>query len=642
MQSPSLDMSLNVASRKGGLARHAIGASLLCLACAAGTVPVLAQTSANVTVNVSSGLANVPAEGYGVDSSVYDGYMLSSGLGASLKSGGFNAIRYPGGSYADIFNFISGSNQTLNDGGYFAPGDTFNNFMSTLVAPSGAKPVITVNYGSNVNNNGPALPSTAASWVQYANVTNHYGIRYWEIGNEVVGNGYYGTGLDWEYDLHDLDQTPADRVGYPALSATAYGTNAAAFIKAMKAVDPTIKCGIGVFTQSWLNTYDRDVLTAISNALQGSGYTLDFVIYHWYPGGTNAQILAAQSGIPALAAQYRSDIQSYYTLSNASQLQFGITESGSGLVSGIFEYLFAVDEYLTWFESGAANVDYQELHSGVYESSTSNTGFGPWYGVQFASTIARVGDRLVSANSSNSLLRVHGVKRTDGQVGVLLINDDPSNSTTVAVGISGATLATTGTQYTFGNANFASGSSAPSSGNSSKSISGVGSSFNITVPAYTTVAVLIPQSSTNSSNLIANGTYVIANNHSELAVDDYGWSTQQGTNMVQWSATGGTNQKWTLTNLGNNYVELVNGTSGYALDVSGASQASGAAVIQWPYHSGANQIWKVVSKGNGLYELLNQNSGLALSVPGLSTSNGTNLDQETVTGADNQLWSFAN
>jgi hypothetical protein len=240
------------------------------------------------------------------------------------------------------------------------------------------------------------------------------------------------------------------------------------------------------------------------------------------------------------------------------------------------------------------------------------------------------------------LLRVHGVKRTDGQVGVLLINDDPSNSTTVSVGILGATLATTGTQYTFGNANFASGSSTPSSGISSKSISGVGSSFNITVPAYTSVAVLIPQSSTNSSNLIANGTYVIASNHSELVLDDLGWSTQQGTNVDQWPATGGTNQKWTLTNLGNNYVELVNGTSGYALDVSGASPASGAAVIQWPYHGGANQIWKVVSRGNGLYELLNQNSGLALSVPGSTTSNGTNLDQETVTGADNQLWSFSN
>ena len=157
--------------------------------------------------------------------------------------------------------------------------------MSMLVAPAGAKPVITVNYGSNLNNNGGGQPSTAASWVQYANVTNNYGIKYWEIGNEIVGNGYFGTSLDWEYDLHDLDQTPANRVGNPALSPTAYGTNAAAFIKAMKAVDPTIKCGIGVFWQSWLTTYDRDVLTAISNALQGSGYTLDFVIYHWYPGG---------------------------------------------------------------------------------------------------------------------------------------------------------------------------------------------------------------------------------------------------------------------------------------------------------------------------------------------------------------------
>ena len=640
MQSPSLDMSLNVASRKGGLARHALGASLLCLACAAATVPVLAQTSASVTINVSSRITNVPAEGYGVDSSVYDGYMLSSGLGASLKSGGFNAIRYPGGSYADIFNFISGSNQTLNNGGYFAPGDTFDNFVSALVAPSGGKPVITVNYGSNVNNNGPALPSTAANWVQYANVTNHSGIRYWEIGNEVFGNGYYGA--DWEYDLHDLDQTAADRVGYPALSPTAYGTNAAAFIKAMKAVDPTIKCGIAVIVSSSTPNYDRDVLTAISSALNGSGYTLDFVIIHWYPGGTNAQVLAAQGGIASLVAQIRSDIQSYYTLSNASQVQMAVTESGSGSPYGNFPYLFAADEFLTWFESGAVNVEYQELHAGVYEPTTSNTPDGPWYGVQFASNIARVGDKLVSASSSNSLLRVHGVKRTDGQVGVVLINDDPSNSTTVSVGISGATLATTGTQYTFGKANFPSSSSTASSGISSQSISGVGSNFNITVPAYTSVAVLIPQTSTNSSNLIANGMYVIANNHSELVLDDTGWSTQQGTNMDQWSPTGGNNQKWTLTNLGNNYVELVNGTSGFALDVSGASTASGAAVIQWPYHSGSNQIWKVVSKGNGLYELLNQNSGLALSVPGSSTSNGADLDQETVTGADNQLWSFSN
>jgi hypothetical protein len=107
---------------------------------------------------------------------------------------------------------------------------------------------------------------------------------------------------------------------------------------------------------------------------------------------------AAQSGIAALAAQYRSDIQSYYTLSNA-----------------IVPYLFTVDDYLTWFESGAGNVEYQELHSGVYQGSSSNTAYGPWYGVQFASTIARVGDQLVSA--SNPAESVDRSGRSAGHTG---------------------------------------------------------------------------------------------------------------------------------------------------------------------------------------------------------------------------------
>ncbi len=63
MGSPSLVTSLKTTLGKDGLARHAIGASLLCLACAAGTVPVQAQTSANVTINVSSRITNVPSEG---------------------------------------------------------------------------------------------------------------------------------------------------------------------------------------------------------------------------------------------------------------------------------------------------------------------------------------------------------------------------------------------------------------------------------------------------------------------------------------------------------------------------------------------------------------------------------------------------
>ena len=148
-------------------------------------------------------------------------------MATAVQSSGVTALRYPGGSDSDLFNFITGTDQSMNDGAYFAADATFINWMSDL-ASGRRHPIITVNYGSNVTNNGPALPSEAASWVQYANVTNNYGILYWEIGNETYGNGYY-TSWNWEYDLHDLDQTAADRVGNSALSPTAYGTNAAAF-----------------------------------------------------------------------------------------------------------------------------------------------------------------------------------------------------------------------------------------------------------------------------------------------------------------------------------------------------------------------------------------------------------------------------
>lgn len=601
----------------------------LCLS----AIPSWSQTTATVSVNASSTTATIGPEAYGVDSAVYDNYLISSGVAAELKAGGVGAIRYPGGSYADIFNFISGTDQSLN-GGYFASGDTFNNWMNDVVLPEGGKAIITVNYGSNIGATGPALPSEAADWVQYANVTNNYGIVYWEIGNEIYGNGYYGA--DWEEDLHDL--STSGRQGNSALSPSAYGTNAAAFIKAMKAVDPSIKCGVFASAGGYAN-WDQDVFSAVSSALNGSGYTLDFVILHYYPGGSNAQILAANATIPGMVSQVRSDLSKYYTLGNGSSIQIAVTESGSGTAGGLFPFLFAADEYLTWFENNTANVEYQELHNGFLENN--NTPLGPWYAASLDSTVARPGDATVKATSNNSLLRAHAVNRTDGQVGVILINENPSESTNVTVSVSGANLSSTGTEYTFGNANYSSGSSTASSGITKTSISGVGNSFTINVPAYTETAILVPATgSTGGGNLIPNGTYVFTNANSGQVIDVMGQSKTEGTRVDQYPANSQTNQQWQLTNLGNNYVELIGVGSGLALEVYGQSTANGAEIDQWPYHSGTNQIWQVVSEGSGKYELINENSGLALGVPGSSTTDGADLEQLTVTGGTNQLWSI--
>ena len=641
-------------------------ASLLCILVSAGWC----QTNVSVSVNASAITATVGPEAYGVDTAVYDNYLTSSGVAAELKAGGVTAVRYPGGSYADIFNFISGTDQTLN-GGYFASGDTFNNWMNDVVLPSGGKAVITVNYGSNVGATGPALPSEAASWVQYANVDNNYAIQYWEIGNEIYGNGYYGA--DWEEDLHDL--STSGRKGNSALSPTAYGTNAAAFIKAMKAVDPTIKCGVFAAAGGYAN-WDQDVFTAVSNALEGSGYTLDFVILHYYPGGSQAQILAANATIPSMVSQVRSDLKNYYKLSNGSNIQIAVTESGAGTAGGLFPFLFATDEYLTWIENNTANVEYQELHNGFLDNS--NTPLGPWYGASFDSTVARTGDSTVTATSNNALLRAHAVTRTDGKVGVVLINENPTESATVTVNVSGANLSATGTRYQFGNANYTGGSNYANSGIEESSIGGLGNSFTISVPAYTETAVLIPttgvvsNSPTISSLSPASG---VAGSSVTISGTNFGASQGESTvsfggtraSIVAWSSTaitatvpslgaGTVSVTVSVANVTSNAANFTvtsttgsdlipNGTyvitnlnSGQVIDVTGQSTTEGTKIDQYPANGQTNQQWKLTNLGNNYVELTGVGSGLVLEVFGQSDVSGAEIDQWPLNSGKNQIW----
>jgi endoglucanase len=144
----------------------------------------------------------------------------------------------------------------------------------------------------------------------------------------------------------------------------------------------------------------------------------------------------------------------------------------------------------------------------------------------------------------------------------------------------------------------------------------------------------------SSGNLIANGTYTLLNVNSGLALDDPGYVATNGTPVDQWAGGGGNNQKWQLTNLGNNVIELVNLNSGKALEVAGFSTANGATVDQWSYSGGANQQWTVISVGSGAYELSNKNSGQALDVSGASTANGGRIIQWPYSGGANQKWTF--
>ncbi|MGF7183261.1 RICIN domain-containing protein [Tunturiibacter psychrotolerans] len=142
------------------------------------------------------------------------------------------------------------------------------------------------------------------------------------------------------------------------------------------------------------------------------------------------------------------------------------------------------------------------------------------------------------------------------------------------------------------------------------------------------------------TDLIANGNYVITSVHSGQAIDDPGSSTEDGKDMQQYTVNNGTNQQWTVTNLGGNVITLRNVASGQMLDVAGASKSNSALVDQWPANGQTNQEWNVTSLGGGDYELTSVNSGQALDVDGGGITVGEKIDQYPYQSNTWQQWKF--
>ena len=432
-----------------------------------------ATTAATVTVNANTGEGTVPGIGLGANTAVYDGYLTDSALPPLLSSAGVNALRYPGGSVSDVYDWQN--NSVVPGTSYANPNDTFDNFMGVARSVN-AQPVITVNYGSGT-------AAEAASWVQYANVTKNYGVKYWEIGNEVYGNGAYGS--SWEYDTHSTK------------NATTYATNAGQYIDAMKAVDPTIKVGVVLTTPgNWPDglVASGDTQDWNHTVLSMLGSKIDFAIVHWYPnssseaqmlGQPEAQVAPIMSTLHGLIAQY----------SGSRQVQVMTTETNSGYEDdSAAAALFAADAYPTWLEQGATNVDWWDVHNGLGSVSTDQTGgtdyndqgilsnascasggspcepaaetpFPPYFGIAMAGKFLSGGGTLLGTSSSQSLVAAHAVEQANGSLNVLLINKDPSNTAQVSLAYNGYSPAATGTTSVYGRAatSITSGTSASSS-----------------------------------------------------------------------------------------------------------------------------------------------------------------------------------
>jgi hypothetical protein len=140
-----------------------------------------------------------------------------------------------------------------------------------------------------------------------------------------------------------------------------------------------------------------------------------------------------------------------------------------------------------------------------------------------------------------------------------------------------------------------------------------------------------------ATNMPVNGTDTITNLNSGMVLDNQS-SMTSGAAIVQKTASGGANQQWLVTNLGNGRVKILNAYSGMALSVSGNSNSNGAAIVQTPWANSAYQIWTLILQSNGDYVLKNVGSGLALDDPGWSKTAGVTMDQWTVNYGANQQW----
>lgn len=410
-----------------------------------------------VTVNTRAGLATMPATGLGINHAVWDSNLGTTQTTDLLGAAGVKMMRYPGGSYGDIYHWETHT----APGGYVAPDTDFDTFMSG-VERAGAQAMVIANYGTG-------SPEEAAGWVRQANVVKGYGVTYWEIGNELYGNGHYGA--EWEADNH-ADKSP-----------TGYATEVVNFSRAMKAVDPTIKIGAVLTTPAnWPDgvVAGGDPATWNQTVLSIAGPDVDFVILHWYPGGATApETFAKPQQVKDMLYLVRKQI-AQYAGTNAGRLGIALTEMNTSVGRNTQPgALFAAESYASLLEQGVFTVQWWNTHNGIGTVSDVaghtdyddfgllssgvcnadnvcepelNTPFAPYYALRMLNLYARPGDQFIRAGSDRATVTAHAARRPNGDLAVLLVNQDPDNAHTVAVDYAGFTPATAApTVHTFVN-----------------------------------------------------------------------------------------------------------------------------------------------------------------------------------------------
>jgi hypothetical protein len=507
-----------------------------------------AQYKAKVQIDPSKPRAMFYPTSIGTAADVWDGKPFTPETIQLLNDAGITNLRYPGNGGIDaLYHFSTGkvTNPYSNDKAPdFGPDKGFPKALPALVQIGTA--LITVNYGSNLDGSGGGEPAEAAAEVAYANGSatstqvigkdskgndwktvgywaslrgadplptddgynalriGHsapFGIQLWAVGNEPFKNGFY-NGNGGEADLR-AGQIPSKKEwlrhsGDKRLGPTAYGQGVVEFVKAMKAVDPSILVGATLVApdpgEDHLGkNWDVEVLKAACasmdfatvSVMSGKAVDTDWKTLD------DADLLKNALGrdFGALMQDIGPNEQKNCPAGHFPQLaitNFGVN-SWMPTKHPVAIGLYAAEGVASMMERGVYTVEWTPEHS-VFMIDDSNKPKPAYYGIKMIHEMGQPGDVFVTTTNSLDALGVHAVKRTDGGLGLLFVGKEIGQSYKVTVSINGYNYATKGTRYDWNQGSLDAGKDVTSA-----PIDNLGPTFTVDVPASGIVAIVIPK-----------------------------------------------------------------------------------------------------------------------------------------------------
>jgi hypothetical protein len=141
-------------------------------------------------------------------------------------------------------------------------------------------------------------------------------------------------------------------------------------------------------------------------------------------------------------------------------------------------------------------------------------------------------------------------------------------------------------------------------------------------------------SAATAAPVLANGTYTITGRSNNYVLDDPAFSVASGTQIIQWSLNGDSNQLWRFMDNGSGQFTIQSAFSGlYLADVNGQLQ-------QVAQNNGSSQLWTVKATASGIYTLTNVSTGRVIDNPASSTKQGTGMITYSANGGQNQNWAI--